>query len=283
MKKWRFVLLLVALLCTVSEVRAADIQLAEVTDVTEYVTLRNKPDKKGKALKKIPLGAVVTVLSEPENDFTQVAYQGENGFVLEKYLKRQRKMEGELLSMDSALTIHLNLYLTQFTSQGFARDTAFLRDECTDREMIDAAIGTLVYTEKAEAEKDGQGVRIPGKEVYEAAGRLFGREISDMQSGSYPYVDGYYLVNSPSGRTEGGFASVRAAEDLHDGLLFVWFEIFAEGQKWTPEGVCMFSVESARTNYPNSLGYQGMALIDTGNDLTDRSRWQIIQYQVFNK
>ena len=90
-----------------------------VSNVNEYVTLREVPRRKGMEVARIPLGGKVVYLSETEGDFSEVSYKGMIGYVLNEYLKRQEPEKGTAVTPDNAMTIKLNLFLTAFSEQGF--------------------------------------------------------------------------------------------------------------------------------------------------------------------
>jgi len=57
-----------------------------VTGCKEWVSLRKTASTKAQRLTKVPLGRSVYYLSDAENGFCHVAYDGKYGYVLEKYL-----------------------------------------------------------------------------------------------------------------------------------------------------------------------------------------------------
>lgn len=57
-----------------------------VTGCEEWVSLRKTASTKAQRLTKVPLGKSVYYLSDAENGFCHVAYDGKYGYVLEKYL-----------------------------------------------------------------------------------------------------------------------------------------------------------------------------------------------------
>ena len=80
-------LLLLPVFCAADTGKHGDIGI--VSNVNEYVTLREVPRRKGMEVARIPLGGKVVYLSETEGDFSEVSYKGMIGYVLNEYLKRQ--------------------------------------------------------------------------------------------------------------------------------------------------------------------------------------------------
>ena len=82
--------LLVLALVGCSALAEVDVRIGtklRVVNCDEYVTLRAEPDTKAAALDRIPLGCEAVSLIDQRNGFVRVAWKGQMGWVLEKYLK----------------------------------------------------------------------------------------------------------------------------------------------------------------------------------------------------
>ena len=58
----------------------------KVVRCNEFITLRKTPSTKGEEIKKIPLGAIVTVYSGADNGFYYINYGGIEGYALASYI-----------------------------------------------------------------------------------------------------------------------------------------------------------------------------------------------------
>ena len=212
-KSHRWIGLLLLLLLPAFSLAEAG-QCARVCDVTEYATLREKASGRGKDIGHVPLGDLVVLLGETEEDFVPVSWQGKFGYVRAPYLEAVREKEGNEVPLDDALRIQLNLFLTQFTRYHFAQGTAYLQEN-PGRDQISAFAGTW-------AQRSQELVPMSPEE---AALQFF--------SMSFPMEEETELLEDT-----GGFASVHLCREIVPGLWRVEFIVIGEGKKWEPEGVC---------------------------------------------
>ncbi len=227
---------------------------ARVAGVSEYVTLRERADRKGKDMGHIPLGEIVVCLGEDGEEFTPVAWKGQPGFVLTQYLDPMREKAGEAVEMTESLRISLNLFLTEFTRFGFARGSGYVQENPATEPVVSFC--------RDWASQDKALVPIgPG----EAARRFFGMEL-EIQSAE------------EAASVTGGFASVSSCREIVPGLLRVSFAELGRGQRWEAEGVCSLSLERALASYGQELKL-GIAYIRTGGQ-EDRSAWVLNRWVV---
>ena len=88
----------------------------------EYITLRDEASTKADALDRVPLGAAVTALSEAENGFYYVNYNGKTGYVLSRYLEFVPSYIGTAVTLTESQRKDLNLFLSNFTEQAALPD-----------------------------------------------------------------------------------------------------------------------------------------------------------------
>lgn len=69
----------------------------QVTNCSEWVSLRQSPDKSSKRLAKVYLGELVSLCVAAPNDFVQCDYQGTTGYIMGKYLKTTGFTNGDEL------------------------------------------------------------------------------------------------------------------------------------------------------------------------------------------
>ena len=251
-----------------------------VSNVNEYVTLREIPKRKGMELERIPLGGKVVYLSEPEGDFSEVSYKGTIGYVLSEYLTRRMPENGTAFTPDNAMTIRLNLFLTAFTGQWFGGNGAFTLEEYRDRELVDFAVDTL-FSRAAEAGEWGEyNTRIDGQEIPQIVDRYFGVRVN-IQDTRYHYSKGYYYSQETGGRSTGGFAIIDGAEKLENGLYRIAFTAYGAGEYWKPEAVCTLSPSRAESMYKDAHYRHGMAVINMNGSEENEADWKLISYILY--
>lgn len=88
MKKFCSLLLVICLAVSVFTAASAETSpIMEVTNCTEYVSLRKTPDTSSTRLLKVYKGELVYFLDTAENGFLKCSCQGREGYILSKYLK----------------------------------------------------------------------------------------------------------------------------------------------------------------------------------------------------
>lgn len=248
-----------------------------VSNVNEYVTLREVPRRKGMEVARIPLGGKVVYLSETEGDFSEVSYKGMTGYVLNEYLKRQEPEKGTAVTPDNAMTIKLNLFLTAFSEQGFARNAAFMLEECRDREMVDFAVDTLFSRNAESGEWGDYNSRTDGQEVPAIVDRYFGVSVN-LSDTRYHTREGYYYSQETGGRVSGGFAIIDWVERLENGLVRVTFTVYGAGEDWKPEAVCTLSPNRAESMYKDAVNQHGSAVINMNGTPENEENWKLTFY-----
>ena len=285
MKKLIVCLLALAMLLGTTALADDMGDILRVVNCKEYITLREAPDTHAGALDRIPLREEVDMIGRASNGFTLVAYEGQVGYALSEYLKTVESYEGERYDPDADECYNINLFLSNFTEQGFLwrsgcydssrRDTALLTDFAIDH----CWFNRTNQLEWADGEYfDGYNVRLPESQIAPIVKKYFG--VSIKPSHSVPYVgyrDGYYYWEETGGHTNDGFACLTYVERLDRTRYSVWFNIYGMGEDWDNE-VCHYSSQEAENAYPTYGGARrcGRAIIDTGSSgLDDRDDWTL--------
>lgn len=88
MKKFLCVFLCLSMmLCVLPAFAAGVSSVMQVTKCNSYVSLRVSPDTKSARLVKVHLGELVTGCESASNGFVKCTFDGQTGYILEKYLK----------------------------------------------------------------------------------------------------------------------------------------------------------------------------------------------------
>ncbi|MBQ9009139.1 MAG: SH3 domain-containing protein [Clostridia bacterium] len=251
-----------------------------VSNVNEYVTLRETPRRKGWEITRIPLGGKVIYLSEPEGDFSEVCYKGKIGYVLSEYLTRREPETGTAVTPDEGLVIRLNLFLTAFTDTWFGGNGAFTMEEYGERDLVDFAVDTLFNRNREYGEWGDYNVRIDGQEIPQIVDRYFGVSVNVTDT-RYWYQGGYYYSQETGGRSTGGFAILDGVEVLESGLYRVAFTVYGEGESWKPEAVCTLSASRAQSMYKVEHNRQGTAVINMNGSPENEENWKLISYILY--
>lgn len=258
-----------------------------VVNCNEYITLREEPSTSAASLAHIPLGAEVDEIGWAGDGFLRVCYRGQTGYALSKYLKTTSEYGGKAINPTAGQRYNINLFLSNFTEQGF-----LWRGGCYDVSYIDRDLLTLFAVEHCWFNRqnrlewgdyfNGNNVRLPESQIAPVVEKFFGVEIAP--SHEPPYIDykkGYYYWEETGGHVSDGFACLYNVESLGGGRYCVWFEIYGGGENWDND-VCYLTVDEAEAAY---RGYgdapYGRAVIDTGGaGLDDRSGWRVVRYAV---
>ena len=140
MKKLLACVLALALLCAPAALAYVGARL-KVVKCNEYITLREEPSTSAAALAHIPLGASVDEIHWSENGFWCVAYRGQTGYALSKYLSVVDDYAGKAVDLTAAQRYNVNLFLSNFTEQGFPQ-----RSGCFDESYVDRGLLTLPWS-----------------------------------------------------------------------------------------------------------------------------------------
>ena len=258
-----------------------------VANCNEYITLREEPSTSAAALDRIPLGAEVTELRRTGNGFVQVSYRGQVGYALSEYLPRAYGFRGPELEPSQAQRYNLNLFLSNFTEQGF-----LWRSGCYDKSLFDTAVLTDFAIDHCWFNRQNRlewgdyfndnNVRLSEDQIAPIVKKYFGVDISP--SHDVPYLDykkGYYYWCETGGHTSDGFACLTRVEAMGGGRYSVWFNTYGMGWDWNND-VCNYTASQAERAYPPygdvPVGY---ALINTGKGgLDERSEWHVERYTI---
>ena len=288
MKK-RLICALLALLLCAAGASAEDIgSRLSVYKCNSYITLREEPDKSARALTKIPKNAGVDLVGWGENGFLLVAYRGQTGYALEEYLRLVDDYEGDGMELTRKQRYNLNLFLSNFTEQGF-----LWRGGCYDESWIDSAVLTRFAVEHCWFNRQNRlewgdyfnynNVRLPKSQVAPIVKKYFGVTITPSKNAPYlDYKNDYYYWEETGGHVKDGFACLTDAQKLSSRRYSVWFEIYGAGEDWDND-VCYYTPRQAEQAYPSYSGscYRGHAVINTGSSgQNDRSDWHIERYTV---
>ncbi len=247
-----------------------------VTDVNEYVTLREQPGKRARELGHIPLGDTVVFLGEEtEEGLLLVSWQGIRGYASGTYLKAT-PYEGEEIEVTDADRITLNLFLTIFAGQRFARDAAYTAESRTEGQLLDFAVEYLRIWEPDLVRETGEGGSVSEEKVPELCGRYLGKIPVLADSSRYSLRDGWFSWRE-DGLTKGGFGVCTRVRRINDHRILVDFAIYGDGEKWMPEGICLLTESRAAAIYPHSPVQRGVAVIDTGSKSPDAG-WTLVHW-----
>lgn len=288
MKRWICLMLALIALCSSGALADAGIgcRLA-VYNCNEYITLRDEPSTSAEALDRIPLGAGVDYIGRAENGFYEVAYRGQTGYALSKYLYIVDDYAGAGVSLSAKQRYNVNLFLSNFTEQGF-----LWRAGCYDERWIDAATLTEFAVDHCWFNRQNRlewgdyfnynNVRLPESQIAPIVEKYFGVGIEPSKALRHiDYRDGYYYWEETGGHLSDGFACLTRVEKLDGRRYSVWFECYGMGEGWDND-VCYYTPTEAARAYP---GYgatpEGHAVIDVGSSgLDDRSDWHIERYTI---
>ena len=281
-----FLLSLLACASALGEVDPEPGTKLRVVNCDEYITLREAPDTSAAALARLPLGAEAIALGDESNGFVRVAWRGQPGWALESYLTTVKE-KGGAVELTDAQRYNLNLFLSNFTEQGFCRiEGGYSYDWADPAQLIRFAIDHCWFNRQSKLEWgdyfNGNNVRLPEDQVAPIVTKYFGLTVK--ASHEPPYIDyrnGYYYWEETGGHTSDGFASLSRVEKLDDYRYRVWFYIYGGGETWSNE-VCYYTPEQAKNAYPvYGAELEGCAVVYTGQGgLDDRSDWALTRYAV---
>ena len=287
MKKILACVLTLLLLC--GSALAADIGSSlKVVNCNEYITLREEPSKSANALARMPLNARVTMVAEASDGFWQVSYQGKLGYALSSYLREVDDYSGDDVDVDDELRYNINLFLTNFTEQGFTWRVGSYDESYVDKNLLTKFGINHCWFNRQDRLEWGEyfnynNVRLPAGQIAPIVKKYFGVDITPSKSLDYlDYRDGYYYWEETGGHTSDGFACLTRVEKLGNRRYSVWFNIYGMGNNWD-NSVCHYTDSQARKAFPTNDNhpFQGHAVIDVGSGgLRDRSTWTAKRYTV---
>lgn len=286
MKKLLICALALALLLASAAVAEVGDRLM-VVKCDEYITLREEPDKSSEALARIPLGDQVDLVGPAENGFLRVTYRGQTGYALEEYLTMWDSYRGEEVQLTREQRYNVNLFLSNFTEQGF-----LWRGGCYDSGYTDPALLTEFAVDHCWFNRpkqlewgdyfNGNNVRVSEDQVAPIVKKYFGVSIKPSHDLRFiDYKKGYYYWEETGGHTSDGFACQYHVETYGGQYYVVWFGVFGGGEHWETDE-CYDEWRDASAAYP-AYGdvTKGRAVIDVGSGgLNDRSTWRIERYAI---
>ncbi len=105
MKKLVSILLLFSLMLSIMPALATAISpVMRVSNCNSYVSLRETPDTKSARLVKVHLGELVTDCESAPNGFVKCTFDGQTGYILEKYLKTTSESSGSIVLPNQKVT-----------------------------------------------------------------------------------------------------------------------------------------------------------------------------------
>ncbi len=269
----------------------------QVVNCQEYITLRESPSTSADELTKIPLHFYAAYLSDAENGFARVSFQGTEGYVLKDYLKVVGDFSGKAVTLTSDERYTINLFLSNFTEQLFAGRSGFFDvDAATDAEMIQFAVNYICSNKKEwidEAENEdavmtapwnGSRARVSDTRVQDVTERYFGKTPADLWDSIYDHRDGYYYWDYTNDLfSPFGFACLYDVQKFDEEFYSVWFKSIGNGVRWSNDN-CYMTLEQAEDSFDErTINGNGYALIrtDGSGNLEDKSSW-ILQRYVWN-
>lgn len=148
----RTLILFLAILMALNGCALAEMPVEmRVVNCQEWVSLRAEPSSEAQRFVEVPLGATVRGFYQSNGDFSQCAYQGRVGYILNQYLE-QSSEELEMTGMDSgepAFELKLSEGSVRvWQARGDAGETLYLaRYSAQDERMWDYATESLETTE----------------------------------------------------------------------------------------------------------------------------------------
>ena len=285
MKKLLACVLALALMCAAEAMAEIGAQLI-VVNCNEYITLREEPSTKAAALDRIPLRSEAVSLGDRVNGFVRVAWKGQKGWALERYLQAVSE-SGAPVELTREQRYNLNLFISNFTETGFCQTEGGYSDDWPDPvQLTDFAVEHCWFNRKNRLEWGDyfnyNNTRLPEEQIAPVVKKYFGLSIKASHNPLYmDYRDGWYYWQETGGHISAGFASLGSVEKLDGHRYRVWFGIYGGGENWNND-VCYYTPAQASAAYPvNGVRPFGCAVIHTGQSgLNDRSGWTMTRYAV---
>lgn len=258
----------------------------QAVNCKEYISLRDAPSTKGSVLDRIPLDGVAVYLRSYNEEFDEVLYNGQTGYVMSKYLKNlfavcERCIPQNLNDTD---LYNLQLFLTNFTEQGMLNPAGVLHgDSMADTELVDFAVEHIWFNRQDKLEwgeyGNGNNVRLDKQHIPDVCLKYFGRAPELFVSSRYETDGDACVWQETGGHTPFGFAIVNQAQDMGDGRYRISFCVYGMGMGWD-ERVYSMNERSLVHEMPEYVGTEvrpyGDAVIHVnGGSLMDRSTWTL--------
>lgn len=289
MKRVLICLLVLALLGC-SAMAEVDVRIGtklRVVNCDAYITLREEPNTKAAALDRIPLGCEAVSLIDRQNGFVRVAWKGQMGWALEKYLKSIDE-SGSAVELTKAQRYNLNLFLSNFTEADFCRwEGGYSYDAVDPAQLTNFALEHCWFNRQNRVEWgeyfNDNNVRLSEDQIAPVVEKYFGLKIKPSHELRYTdYKKGYYYRQETGGHVSMGFACLDRAEKLEGRRYRVWFSVYGMGESWDNDA-CYYTPSQAMKAYPiEGVNPVGCAVVDVGGSgLGDRSDWTLERYAVY--
>lgn len=254
-----------------------------VDHCNEWITLRADPSTKAESLAKMPLGAdKLVLLDEDFDDFAQVAYDGQVGYALKKYLEVAEVFEGEELSLDEDQRYNVNLFLSNFSEQFFAvREGAYTSDNADPAMVLDFAVNHTWFNKENLIETGEWGdynTRLSANKLAVSAKKYLNKAVKKGASENFVLQGNYYYWEETGGHIKDGFTCFDSVESIDENRIGVHFHVYGGGDDWR-NNVCYLTPEEVQQDY--WCDAEGHAVINLGGgDLDERGSWFLERYAV---
>lgn len=274
MKKKRIAILMLCLtIMSIVPAKAITGNEYRVVKCNSYITLRDEESTKADEIAKVPLSDTVIALSEAENGFYYVNYDGMRGYVLSKYLEQVYEPQGEIIMLSQDETYNINLFLSNFTEQSFAWMSNGVFDIYSASEGVYAEFGVNhVWFNRSEQIEWGEwgeyNVRLHNSQVLEAIQKYFRITPSSPEPVYVDYESPYFYWTETGGHTKDGFARLTQCEYLGANRYKIRYNVYGAGYDWRNADLKR-SFTEIENQYPGDPRC-GVAVIYAKN-LSDRS------------
>lgn len=251
-----------------------------------YISLRPEPRADCDALARIRPGGRVRFLGDVRGAFAHVAYDGETGYVLWKYLDLAERRAGAPVEPSAWERYNINLFLSNFSEQDFG----FF---CWDMSGADAAMVNFYvdhcwfnrYEDWEWGEWGGYNVRIHDGGLAAVARRYFGAVPASIAPGNAHYAAPYFYRRTTGGEEDGGFVCLDSVDALDGERYIVRFHRYGMGGSWERDACGMTPAEAERA-YPlqwmdeRPAGYAIIRVQGAGGDgaLSDRAGFSLEEW-----
>ena len=257
----------------------------EVIKCKEWITLREDPSKKADSLEQMPLGADDLVLLDWDHgDFARLSYDGEVGYALKEYLAVAENFGGEEIAIDEEVRFNINVFLSNFSEQGFAvREGSYLSENADAGDVLDFAINHIWFNKQKFLEWNEEGewgeynVRVSAAKVSPTAEKYLNKQVEKGASRNFDLDGNYYYWTETGGHVADGFVCHDSVNALDENRISVYFRVYGAGDAWDNDD-CYLTPEEVQQKYWCS--HVGHAVIYTGGDLYDRDEWHLERYAV---
>lgn len=280
----RIIAAMLAMMLVFSFAAAENIGTRMVVDhCKEWITLRETPSTKAESLAQMPLGADnLILLDEDYDDFAQIAYEGQVGYALKKYLEVAETFEGEELALDEEQRYNVNLFLSNFSEQMFAMSEGYYDSSDADPAMVlDFAINHTWFNKHnliEEGQWDEYNTRLSANKIAVTAKKYLNKAVKKGASENFVLQGNHYYWEETGGHVKDGFTCLDSVESIDENRIGVYFHVYGGGDEWKNK-VCYLTPEEVQQDY--WCNAEGHAVINLGGgDLDDRGSWFLEKYAI---